>query len=291
MESEHDLGLLSMALSKLIAVRQYGTVLGTTPSQNSLVEGQLMVILGPVASKIGLFIHAHRPKSADNSKRDQHVRLPSHKHIPPNVNIYNHTHQKYTSYLKFNMQTSSMTSATQQSTPQASSTTTDVDIIYAFLYSACTGEEPKDYEEGNHIHITSSDSPPLADGRVPCTAEFHWRDFSGNFECNFHPATGALTDFVVVEGSMGGGMEDVKEVEIEMCDEDDNENAFLVVRMEFGYSACGLEEGQTYGKKVLEGEELGQEWDLGWDERERLGLELEDEAEDEDEDDGEDNDY
>ncbi len=86
-------------------------------------------------------------------------------------------------------------------------------------------------------------------------------------------------------------MEDVKEVEIEMCGEDDNENAFLVVRMEFGYSACGLEEGQTYGKKVLEGEELGQEWDLGWDERERLGLELEDEAEDEDEDDEEDNDY
>jgi len=144
-----------------------------------------------------------------------------------------------------------------------------IDIHYAFLHSSVTTKESKGYED-SHIHIISDGTRPFADGRVPCTAEFEWREFMADFNCHYHPSTATFADFAVVEDSMEGGMEEVvKKITIEMHQEkDDNRNLFLVVRMDFGYSACSSIQGILFGKKVLEGKEVGKcvaKWDCLYD--------------------------
>lgn len=163
-----------------------------------------------------------------------------------------------------------------------------VDVTYSLVYSDIASPVVKEIESTSQIHIVGE---PLAedDGYHICIAYLHFRTFSCELTCLYHPFTGTLCAFEVEDGTMSRETEDeaiaVEDVIIvamqrrkkendEYVGEevrDDNGNPFLFVFMDFGYSGRYPFVGRAYGKKVMPGEEVG-EVTLSEEERTRLNI-------------------
>lgn len=170
-----------------------------------------------------------------------------------------------------------------------SRSTPSIDVTYSLVYSDIANLSPKDIEPSSQIHILGE---PYAedDGRHICIVYLHFRTFSCELTCIYHPSTGTFSAFEVEDGTMSGEMEDEaisvedilivamqrrKKVNDEYVGEevrDDNGNPFLFAFMDFGYSGRFPFKGRVYGKMALPGEEVG-EVTLSKEERARLNLE------------------
>lgn len=169
-----------------------------------------------------------------------------------------------------------------------------VDVTYSLVYSDIANSNPKATEASPQIHIVGE---PFSeeDGCHICIVYLHFRNFTCELTCLYHPSTGTFSAFEVEDGTMSGEMEDEaiavediiivamqrrKKVNDEYVGEevrDDNGNPFLFAFMDFGYSGRYPFVGRVYGKMVMPGEEVG-EVELSKEERARLNLE-EDEVE------------
>lgn len=164
-----------------------------------------------------------------------------------------------------------------------------VDVTYSLLYSDIATSSPKDNESTSQIHIVGE---PFAedDGCHICIVYLHFRNFTCELTCLYHPSTGIFSAFEVEDGTMSGEMEDEaiavedilivammrrKKVDGAYVGEevkDDNGNPFLFAFMDFGYSGRYPFVGRIYGKMVMPGEEVG-DVALSKDERARLNQE------------------
>lgn len=167
-----------------------------------------------------------------------------------------------------------------------------VDVTYSLVYSDIPKSDTKDTESTSQIHIVGE---PFAedDGCHICIVYLHFRNFTCELTCLYHPSTGTFSAFEVEDGTMSGEMEDEaiavedilivamqrrKRVDSEYVGEevkDDNGNPFLFAFMDFGYSGRCPFVGRVYGKMVKPGEEVG-EVALSKEERARLNLEEDD---------------
>ena len=170
-----------------------------------------------------------------------------------------------------------------------SRSTPSINVTYSLVYSDIANSSPKETEPSSQIHILGE---PCAedDGRHICIVYLHFRSFSCELTCIYHPSTGTFSAFEVEDGTMGGEMEDEaisvediiivamqrrKKVNDDYVGEevrDDNGNPFLFAFMDFGFSGRFPFKGRVYGKMVLPGEEVG-EVTLSKGERARLNLE------------------
>ena len=204
----------------------------------------------------------------------------------PNPSIELESQESQDKKLKFSAEPSNQGSFSQ-SIPS-------VDVTYSLVYSDIANSDPKATEASSQIHIVGE---PFSeeDGCHICIVYLHFRDFTCELTCLYHPSTGTYSAFEVEDGTMSGEMEDEaiavediiivamqrrKKVNDEYVGEevrDDNGNPFLFAFMDFGYSGRYPFVGRVYGKMVMPGEEVG-EVDLSKEERARLNLE-EDEVE------------
>ena len=163
-----------------------------------------------------------------------------------------------------------------------------VDVTYSLVYSDIASSDAEDAESTSQIHIVGE---PFAedDGNHICIVYLHFRDFSCELTCLYHPFTGGFSAFEVEDGTMSKEIEDEaiavediiivamqrrKKVDDEYVGEevrDDNGNPFLFAFMDFGYSGRYPFVGRIYGKMVLPGEEVG-EVSLSEEERARLNI-------------------
>ena len=164
-----------------------------------------------------------------------------------------------------------------------------IDVTYSLVYSDIANSSPKDAETTSQIHIVGEPSAE-DDGCHICIVYLHFRSFSCELTCLYHPSTGTFSAFEVENGTMSGEMEDEaiavediiivamqrrKKVDHEYVGEevrDDNGNPFLFAFMDFGYSGRYPFVGRVYGKMVMPGEEVG-EVSLSKEERARLNIE------------------
>lgn len=164
-----------------------------------------------------------------------------------------------------------------------------IDVTYSLVYSDIANSSPKDAEASSQIHIVGE---PFAedDGCHICIVYLHFRSFSCELTCLYHPSNGTFSAFEAENGTMSREVEDeaiaVEDIIIvamqrrkKMNDEyigeevrDDNGNPFLFAFLDFGYSGRYPFVGRVYGKMVMPGEEVG-EVDLSKEERARLNLE------------------
>ncbi|CAF9930248.1 hypothetical protein IMSHALPRED_008127 [Imshaugia aleurites] len=164
-----------------------------------------------------------------------------------------------------------------------------IDVTYSLVYSDIANPSPKDAETTSQIHIVGEPSAE-DDGCHICIVYLHFRSFSCELTCLYHPSTGTFSAFEVENGTMSREMEDEaiavediiivamqrrKKVDHEYVGEevrDDNGNPFLFAFMDFGYSGRYPFVGRVYGKMVMPGEEVG-EVSLSKEERARLNIE------------------
>ena len=164
-----------------------------------------------------------------------------------------------------------------------------IDVTYSLVYSDIANSSPKDAEASSQIHIVGE---PFAedDGCHICIVYLHFRSFSCELTCLYHPSNGTFSAFEAENGTMSREVEDEaiavediiivamqrrKKVNDEYVGEevrDDNGNPFLFAFLDFGYSGRYPFVGRVYGKMVMPGEEVG-EVDLSKEERARLNLE------------------
>ena len=163
-----------------------------------------------------------------------------------------------------------------------------IDVTYSLVYSDIANQDAKDAESTSQIHIVGE---PFAedDGYHICIVYLHFRSFSCELTCLYHPLTGNFSAFEVEDGTMSGEIEDEgiavedilivamqrrKKVNDEYVGEevkDDNGNPFLFAFMDFGYSGRYPFVGRLYGKMVMPGEEVG-EVSLSEEEKARLNI-------------------
>ncbi len=164
-----------------------------------------------------------------------------------------------------------------------------IDVTYSLVYSDIANSSPEDTESSSQIHIVGEPFPE-DDGCHICIVYLHFRRFSCELTCIYHPSTGTFSAFEVEDGTTRGETEDEaiavediiivamqrrKKVNDEYVGEevrDDNANPFLFAFMDFGYSGRYPIVGRVYGKMVMPGEEVG-EITLSKEERARLNLE------------------
>ena len=164
-----------------------------------------------------------------------------------------------------------------------------IDVTYSLVYSDIANSSPKDAEASSQIHIVGE---PFAedDGCHICIVYLHFRSFSCELTCLYHPSNGTFSAFEAENGTMSREVEDEaiavediiivatqrrKKVNDEYVGEevrDDNGNPFLFAFLDFGYSGRYPFVGRVYGKMVMPGEEVG-EIKLSKEERARLNLE------------------
>lgn len=150
-----------------------------------------------------------------------------------------------------------------------------IDVTYSLVYSDIASSDATDTESTSQIHIVGE---PYAEdeGYHICIAYLHFRTFSCELTCLYHPFTGTFSAFEVEDGAMSGETEDEaiavediiivamqrrKKVNDEYVGEevkDDNGNPFLFAFMDFGYSERYPFVGRVYGKMVLPGGEVGE---------------------------------
>lgn len=163
-----------------------------------------------------------------------------------------------------------------------------IDVTYSLVYSDIANPEAKEAESSSQIHIVGE---PFAedDGYHICIVYLHFRSFSCELTCLYHPFTGSFSAFEVEDRTMSGETEDEgiavedilivamqrrKKVNDEYVGEevkDDNGNPFLFAFMDFGYSGRYPFVGRLYGKMVMPGEEVG-EISLSEEEKARLNI-------------------
>ena len=163
-----------------------------------------------------------------------------------------------------------------------------VDVTYSLVYSDIASSDAGDTESTSQIHIVGE---PVAedDGNHICIVYLHFRTFSCELTCLYHPFTGSFSAFEVEDGTMSKEIEDeaiaVEDIIIvamqrrKMVDEeyvgeevrDDNGNPFLFAFMDFGYSGRYPFVGRLYGKMVLPGQKI-REVSLSEEERARLNI-------------------
>lgn len=164
-----------------------------------------------------------------------------------------------------------------------------IDVTYSLVYSDIEGSNSTDTESTSQIHIVGEHFAE-DDGCHICIVYLHFRNFSCELTCLYHPSTGTFSAFEVEDGTRSREMEDeaiaVEDIIIvamqrrrKVNDEyvgeevrDDNGNPFLFAFMDFGYSGRYPFVGRVYGKMVMLGEEVG-EVSLSIEERARLNLE------------------
>ena len=166
-----------------------------------------------------------------------------------------------------------------------------IDVTYSLIHSDIANSDTEDTESTSQIHIVGE---PYAedDGYHICIVYLHFRSFSCELTCLYHPFTGNFSAFEVEDGTMSGETEDeaiaVEDILIvamqrrrKVNDEyvgeevrDDNDNPFLFAFMDFGYSGRYPFVGSVYGKMVRPGEEVG-EVSLSEEERARLNIDAE----------------
>ena len=164
-----------------------------------------------------------------------------------------------------------------------------IDVTYSLVYSDIAKSDAEDTKSTSHIHIVGE---PFAedDGYHICIVYLHFRSFSCELTCLYHPFSGTFSAFEVEDGTLSGETEDEaiavedilivamqrrKKVDDEYVGEevrDDNGNPFLFAFMDFGYSGRYPFVGRVYGKMVTPGEEVG-EISLSEEERARLNIE------------------
>ena len=164
-----------------------------------------------------------------------------------------------------------------------------IDVTYSLIYSDIANSDAGDTESTSQIHIVGE---PFAedDGYHICIVYLHFRDFSCELTCLYHPFTGTFSAFELEDGTMSREAEDEaiavedilivamqrrRKVDDEYVGEevkDDNGNPFLFAFMDFGYSGRYPFVGRVYGKMAMPGEEVG-EVGLSEDERARLNIE------------------
>lgn len=163
-----------------------------------------------------------------------------------------------------------------------------IDVTYSLVYSDIANPDAEDGEPTSQIHIVGE---PYAedDGYHICIVYLHFRSFSCELTCLYHPFTGNFSAFEVEDGTMSGETEDeaiaVEDILIVAMQRrrkvddgyvgeevrDDNDNPFLFAFMDFGYSGRYPYVGRVYGKLVRLGEEVG-EVSLSEEERARLNI-------------------
>lgn len=168
-----------------------------------------------------------------------------------------------------------------------------IDVTYSLAFSDIPDSGPEVTESSSQVHIVGE---PFAedDGCHICVVYLHFRSFSCELTCLYHPFSGTFSAFELEDGTMSGGMDDEaiavedilivamqrrKKVNGEYVGEevkDDNGNPFLFAFMDFAYSGRYPFVGRVYGKMVMPGEEVG-EVALSKEERSRLNL-VEDEV-------------
>ena len=164
-----------------------------------------------------------------------------------------------------------------------------IDVTYSLIYSDIANSDAEDTESTSQIHIVGE---PFAedDGYHICIVYLHFRNFSCELTCLYHPFTGTFSAFELEDGPMSREAEDEaiavedilivamqrrRKVDDEYVGEevkDDNGNPFLFAFMDFGYSGRYPFVGRVYGKMAMPGEEVG-EVSLSEDERARLNIE------------------
>ena len=164
-----------------------------------------------------------------------------------------------------------------------------IDVTYSLVYSDIASSEGEDTESTSQIHIVGE---PFAedDGCHICIVYLHFRNFSCELTCLYHPFTGTFSAFEVEDGTRIGETEDEaiavedilivamqrrKKVDDEYVGEevrDDNGNPFLFAFMDYGFSGRYPFVGRVYGKMVMPGEEVGGV-SLSEEERARLNIE------------------
>ena len=165
-----------------------------------------------------------------------------------------------------------------------------IDVTYSLVYSDIASSDAKDPESTSQIHIVGEHFAE-DDGHHICIVYLHFRSFSCELTCLYHPFTGTFSAFEVEDGTMSGETEDEaiavedilivamqrrKKVNDEYVGEDvrdDNGNPFLFAFMDFGYSGRYPFVGRVYGKMVMPGEEVG-EVSLSEEERLRLNVDV-----------------
>lgn len=168
-----------------------------------------------------------------------------------------------------------------------------IDVTYSLVYSDIANASPKDTESTSQMHIVGEQFPE-DDGCHICIVYLHFRSFTCELTCLYHPSTGTFSAFEVEDGTMSGETEDEaiavedilivamqrrKKVDGEYVGEevkDDNGHPFLFAFMDFGYSGRYPFVGRVYGKMVMPGEEVGE---VALSREERARLDLEDEVE------------
>lgn len=163
-----------------------------------------------------------------------------------------------------------------------------IDVTYSLVYSDIPDSGPEVTESSSQIHIVGE---PFAedDGCHICIVYLHFRSFSCELTCLYHPFSGTFSAFEMEAGTMSGEMDDEaiavedilivamqrrKKLNGEYIGEevkDDNGNPFLFAFMDFAYSGRYPFVGRVYGKMVMPGEEVG-EVALSKEERTRLNL-------------------
>ena len=163
-----------------------------------------------------------------------------------------------------------------------------IDVIYSLIYSDIANSDAEDTESTSQIHIVGE---PFAEdgGYHICIVYLHFRNFSCELTCLYHPFTGTFSAFELEDGTMRREAEDEaiavedilivamqrrKKVDDEYVGEevkDDNGNPFLFAFMDFGYSGRYPFVGRVYGKMAMPGEDVGAV-SLSEDERARLNI-------------------
>ena len=165
-----------------------------------------------------------------------------------------------------------------------------IDITYIFAWSDVSHELPRRYDPlGSSLHIVQDEDEPSGEnGEYICIAYFEWGLFEAEFACHYNPATDDFDDFEIDEESAEEDMlRNVEKISIYSHDwdynnsvestvRDDNGNKFIVVYMDFEYSACSWSGAMVYGKKALTEEEKSQGLELSRDERRKLEISDED---------------
>ena len=166
-----------------------------------------------------------------------------------------------------------------------------IDVTYSLVYSDIAKSDATDTKSTSQIHIVGE---PYAEdeGYHICIAYLHFRTFSCELTCLYHPFTGTFSAFEVEDGARSGETEDeaiavediiivamqrrkkVNDIYIGEEVRDENGNPFLFAFMDFGYSGRYPFVGRVYGKMVLPGEEVG-EVSLSEEEMARLNVDAE----------------
>ena len=169
-----------------------------------------------------------------------------------------------------------------------------VDVTYSLVYSDIASSDAEDAEPTSQVHIVGEPHAEDAGYHI-CSVYLHFRNFSCELTCLYHPSTGGFSAFEVEDGTMSRETEDEaiavedivimamqrrKKVDDEYVGEevrDDNGNPFLFAFMDLGYSGRYPFVGRMYGKMVLPGEVVG-EVSLSEEERARLKIDSDEDA-------------